>query len=66
LRVIHKKYRDIQRRRPAAVCARCGGEVYPGESVWRLGGRTLCPDCAGPWLLEELSARRIRLGEARL
>ena len=66
MRVTHKKHRDVQRDFPAAKCARCGGELYPGETVWRLCGRTLCPDCAGPWLLEELAACRARLGEVRL
>lgn len=65
MRTIHKRHRDSQRAVPAGECARCGGEVYPGCACWRFGNRILCEDCVVPWLLEELSACRIRLREVR-
>lgn len=64
MRTVHKKHRDRQRAVPAAECSLCGGGLYPGESCWRLAGRTLCGDCAAAWLLEELAHCRLRLREA--
>lgn len=63
MRTIHKRHRDAQRACPAAECALCGGAVYRGEVCWRLWGRVLCGECAGPWLLREFSNFRVRLGE---
>ncbi len=54
MRTVHKNWRDVQRRAARGVCALCGGELYAGEQVRRLDGRTLCPCCA-----------RQRAGEAR-
>lgn len=65
MRTIHKRYPDPQRAFPAAECFRCGGELYHGDMCWRLSGRVLCEQCAASWLLEELSACRIRLKEVR-
>lgn len=45
MRTVHKKWRDPQRRAPAGECAICGGEIYRGEIIWRLNGRTICWDC---------------------
>lgn len=37
--------RDAQDIQPKESCAACGGEIYPGESVY-IGDRgRLCPDC---------------------
>lgn len=58
MRIVHKRRRDGQRAFPAAECALCGGELYRGESSWRLNGRTLCQDCAARWVLEELAPWR--------
>ncbi len=55
LRTTRKKTRDSQRVRPVGQCSRCGGEAYPGDLCWRLGGQTLCEDCLTPWLLAELA-----------
>lgn len=63
MRIIPKRHRDPQRRVPAGECALCGGDLYPGQHVWKLWGRLLCEDCAARWVLEELAACRIRLGE---
>lgn len=63
MRTVHKRRRDPQRTYPAAECALCGGAVYRGEVCWRLWGRVLCGDCAGPWLLKELAGCRVRPGE---
>lgn len=63
MRTVHKRRRDPQRAYPAAECALCGGAVYRGEVCWRLWGRVLCMDCAGPWLLKELADRCMRPGE---
>ena len=29
----------------AAVCDLCGGEIYQGQSYYRINGRTVCRDC---------------------
>lgn len=63
MRTVHKRRRDPQRAYPAAECALCGGAVYRGEVCWRLWGRVLCGDCAGSWLLDGISCRRVRPGE---
>lgn len=36
---------DRQDRPTAAACARCRGEIYPGETAYLYEGRWLCPDC---------------------
>ena len=63
LRYIRKKQMDPQRESPAAECACCGGDLYPGSPCWRFWGRTLCEDCVVPWLLHELAPHRGRAGE---
>lgn len=65
LRIVHKRRRDRQRIYPAGSCGRCGGELYPGDVCWLLGGRTMCRECAAAWALEELAAFRGVCGEAR-
>lgn len=30
---------------PAACCALCGIELYPGSSCYCMEGRHICPDC---------------------
>ncbi len=39
--------RDMQDEPPAGYCARCGGELWPGELVynWDDRGVFICPDC---------------------
>ena len=54
MKAVHRTNPDPQRRAPAGVCARCGGELYPGEACWRLWGALLCERCAGRRALEEL------------
>lgn len=61
MRIVRKKWRDRQRVWPAGLCARCGGETYPGDVAWALGGRRLCGACAALWLAEE----RARLSAGR-
>ena len=63
MRYIRKPHRDPQRAVPAEQCACCGRELYRGNPCWRLAGRTLCEDCVGPWLLQELAPFRGRAGE---
>ena len=53
LRIVRKKWRDLQRAWPAGLCPRCGMELYPGDLDWVLGGRRLCGACAAAWLAEE-------------
>ena len=65
LHTVHKRHRDLQRSAPAAECALCGGGLYPGETCWRIWGRVLCGECAGPWLLDGLTFCRVRLREVR-
>ncbi len=64
MREIHTVRWDGERAEPAGKCVRCGGELYEGEAAWRFWGRTLCEDCAAPWLLEELASCRFICGEA--
>lgn len=45
-------YRDTQQRLPALQCSQCGGEVFPGEVYYDIGGQAVCRDCL------ELFARR--------
>lgn len=33
------------RTRTVGVCTLCGGELYEGEFLFRLGGRLYCADC---------------------
>ncbi len=65
MQIIHKRRRDRQRAYPAGICGRCGGELYPGDARWLLGGRPLCRSCAAAWALEELAAFRSVCGEAK-
>lgn len=37
--------RDVQEEAPAALCERCGGEVWRGERRFQWEGKWLCPDC---------------------
>lgn len=60
-----KKYRDLQRSRPMAACFLCEGELYPGDTCWRLAGRVLCQDCAGSWMSGGPACCRVRLREVR-
>ena len=53
LRIVRKRWRDLQRAWPAGLCPRCGMELYPGDLDWVLGGRRLCGACAAVWLAEE-------------
>ena len=53
LRIVRKRWRDLQRAWPAGLCPRCGMELYPGDLDWVLGGRRLCGACAAAWLAEE-------------
>ena len=62
MRTIHRRHRDRQRAYPAGMCDRCGGELYPGDVCWLLGGRRLCRACAPAWLLEELAFCRREAG----
>lgn len=62
MRTVQKRYRDPQRCIPVGKCCQCGGELYPGETYWRVWGHTLCVDCAGPWL----AVHPAHAGEVRL
>ena len=31
--------------RAAGRCTLCGEEIYAGQTVWRIGGETVCPGC---------------------
>lgn len=37
--------RDKQQDPPVAYCHQCGGEVWPGERLYRWEGRFICEDC---------------------
>lgn len=37
--------RDAQTENPATHCQRCGGEVYPGETVYKWEDEWICFDC---------------------
>lgn len=37
--------RDAQQDTPACYCKRCGGEVYPGETVFTWQDKKICSDC---------------------
>lgn len=38
---------DRQRLAPVHWCAWCGGEIYPTEEIWWLGGEGVHEDCLG-------------------
>lgn len=63
MRYTRKVHRDLQQASPVEQCACCGRELYSGNPCWRFWGRTLCEDCAAPWLLRELAPYRGRAGE---
>lgn len=45
---------DPQQARPVDFCSDCQGELYGGENVFLMDGKTLCKDCFKAWLLELL------------
>ena len=63
MRFVHRRNRDLQREAPAALCSRCGGELYRGAPCWLVGGRRLCEECVKAWLLEEMAPFRVFAGE---
>ncbi len=65
MHTLPKKYPDPLRSRPITACFLCEGELYPGDTCWRLAGRVLCEDCAAPWLSDALACCRMRLREVR-
>ena len=64
MRRIHRRNRDLQQEAPAALCARCGGELYRGCPCWELAGARWCEACLVRAVLEELSPFRVRWEEA--
>ncbi len=56
---------DHQRTAPVGFCTRCGGELYPRQPHWRVGGQLLCRDCAVQWALETLAPYRTGGEEAK-
>ena len=60
-----KRQQDRQRTEAVGICARCGGELYPGSPYWRLNGGTLCEPCLLARLVEELAPYRNISGEVR-
>ena len=47
---------DSQEEAPVAWCGYCGGELYRGETYYRVDGRAVCEDC-----LEALARDYFRL-----
>lgn len=47
---------DSREEVPAAWCRYCRGEIYPGETYYRVDGKAVCTDC-----LEELARDYFRL-----
>ena len=40
-------YDDFQQHNPIYYCARCGGEIYKGNTCYPVNGwQVLCPECA--------------------
>ena len=37
--------RDSQERPPRYLCHSCGGEIYPGDEYYDIGGEKLCREC---------------------
>lgn len=37
--------RDSQERPPLYYCRGCGGEIYPGDEYYGIGGKRLCREC---------------------
>lgn len=50
---------DPQEVRPACRCEWCGGEIYPGQRCWRIGGPlsdyVMCDGCTFESVAEEES-----------
>lgn len=45
---------DPQQAQPIDFCSDCQGEVYGGENIFLMDGKTLCKDCFKARLLELL------------
>ena len=65
MRAVHTYHDDLQRMAPLGFCTRCGGELYPRQPHWRVGGQLLCRTCAAQWALEVLAPYRVDGEEAR-
>lgn len=37
---------------PAAQCTQCGGEIYRGETYYRIDARAVCTDCLAAYAEE--------------
>lgn len=55
--------RDSQGLEPGMNCPKCGGEVWPGEEMYRVDGKELCEDCFKGWFWDfwDTSPRRFAL-----
>lgn len=42
--------RDAQDQAPVCFCPECGGEVWPGETMYTVDGRPVCSDCFDAWV----------------
>ena len=49
--------------RAAGRCTLCGEEIYAGQTVWRIGGETVCPGCFPEFARMWLAGYEITMGE---
>lgn len=45
---------DPQQAPPVDHCGKCQGELYGGEQVFCVDGKTMCKECFKDWLLDLL------------
>ena len=55
--------RDVQQDDPVAYCDKCQGELYGGEKVFYMNGKTFCEECFRDWLLELLNTTPSQLAD---
>lgn len=45
---------DRQQAMAVDVCHKCQGELYGGENVFLMNGKTMCKECFKDWVLKFL------------
>lgn len=48
---------------PALMCQRCGEELFPRETAYRIHGQTICPDCLASYACEVFAPYRITVAQ---
>lgn len=48
--IMQNPLRDPQNEEPAFLCSKCGGEVWPGETMYEIDDRAVCSDCYDTWV----------------